>query len=78
MASWTITSMWSTVSDMVNTMFSHAFGILNVFTCIMWTFLFFKCKVDDVSDVFTKLVLLALSALSVMVAFMPLINSIIH
>lgn len=63
---------------MVNTMFAHAFGILNVFTCIMWTFLFFKYKVDEMSDVFTKLLLLALSAFSVLAAINPLINSVIH
>ena len=60
---------------MVNTVFAHAFGILHVFTCVMWTFLFFKYKVDDVSDIFPKLLLLVMSALSVMVAFMPVIDS---
>lgn len=60
------------VSDMVINVFSHAIGILNVFTCAMWTFLFFKYQVDDRWDIFAKLVLLALSTLSVLVLLIPM------
>lgn len=63
---------------MINTMFAHAFGILNAFTCVMWTLMFFQYEVEDIKDVFAKLMLLALSALSVLAAISPLLNSIIH
>lgn len=53
---------------MINSVFTHAFGIVHIFSCLMWTALYFRYEVENRVDAVVKCGLLLLSAVSVVAA----------